>query len=304
MKHLPPLPVLQAFEAAARLGSFSRAATERNLTPGAVSRHMQTLEHWYGAPLFKRNGPQVTLTPEGLALRDRLGEPMQALYDALLPAAETTRETPLSLFTLPSIAESLILPHLADFRDRHPHIRLSLLTQYAMMSLSPALPVVAVRFGVFDEAGLTVHRSPEETHIAVAAPQWIARHGTDPVRWPASEMLRHTDTAWPARLGKARLRPEGLEVNDALLLLSAARQGLGVIWTRQRLAAADLNAGTLQAVPDLQQPSGRFYALVYRSELATHPAVAAFREWLLPHLADQRVPKVTSLPDRTTNSRD
>jgi LysR family glycine cleavage system transcriptional activator len=284
MKHLPPLPVLQAFEAAARLGSFSRAAIERNLTPGAVSRHMQQLEHWHGAPLFTRNGPQVALTPEGQRLRDRLGEPMQALYDALLPAAEAARETPLNLFTLPSIAESLILPHLADFRDRHPHVRLSLLTQYAMMSLPPALPVVAVRFGVFDEGGLMVHRSPEETHIAVAAPDWIMRHGADPARWPSHEMLRHTDTAWPVRLGKARLRPEGLEVNDALLLLSAARQGLGVTWTRQRLAEADIRAGTLQAVPDIAQPSGRFYALVYRSELATHPAIVAFRDWFLPVL--------------------
>lgn len=286
MKHLPPLPVLQAFEAAARLGSFSRAATERNLTPGAVSRHIQALEHWCGHALFTRNGPQVTLTREGNALRQRLGEPMQALYDALLPAADTARETPLSLFTLPSIAESLILPHLADFRQRHPHIRLSLLTQYAMMSLPPALPVVAARFGVFDEAGLTVHRSPEEDFLAVAAPDWIARHGADPTGWPAFEMLRHTDTAWPTRIGKVRLpRPEGIEVNDAALLLSAARRGLGVIWTRQRLAEADLSTGMLQAIPDLHQPSGRFYVLAYRSELATHPAVAAFREWFLPYLS-------------------
>jgi len=288
MKHLPPLPVLQAFEAAARLGSFSRAAAERHLTPGAISRHIQALEHWHGKALFTRNGPHVALTPEGQALRDRLTEPMQALYDALLPVADTQRETPLSLLTLPSIAESLILPHLADFRERFPHIRLSLLTQYAMMSLPPALPVVAVRFGVFDEAGLTVHRSAEETHIAVAAPEWIARHGGDPAGWPAGEMLRHTDTVWPMRFGKARMRPEGLEVNDAALLLSAARRGLGVIWTRQRLAEADLRAGTLQAVPELAQPSGRFYALVYRSELATHPAIVAFRDWFLPHLAFPR----------------
>ncbi len=291
MKHLPPLPVLQAFEAAARLGSFSRAAAERNLTPGAVSRHIQALEHWYGKALFTRNGPHVALTPEGQALRDRLGEPMQALYDALVPVADTRRETPLSLFTLPSIAESLILPHLGDFRDRHPHIRLSLSTQYAMMSLPPALPVVAVRFGVFDEAGLTVHRSAEETHLAVAAPDWIARHGTDPAGWPSREMLRHTDTAWPARLGKVRLRPEGLEVNDALLLLSAARRGRGVAWTRRRLAEADLRAGTLQAMPGLEQPSGRFYALVYRSELATHPAVVAFRDWFLPCLNGRLAPE-------------
>lgn len=285
MKHLPPLAVLQAFEAAARLNSFSRAATERHLTPGAISRHIQSLTHWYGAPLFTRNGPQVTLTPEGRNLHTRLGAPMQALYDALSPDTPPDRETPLTLLTLPSIAESLILPNLAAFRDGYPHIRLSIQTQYAMMSLPPALPVVAVRYGVFDEAGLTVHRSPEENHLAVAAPDWIARHGADPTTWPPREMLRHTDTAWPARLGKLRLpRPQGLEINDAALLLSAARRGLGVIWTRHRLAQTDLRAGALQAIPDCHTLGGRFYALVYRSELSHHPAITAFRDWLLPHL--------------------
>jgi len=286
MKPLPPLPVLQAFEAAARLNSFSRAAGERNLTPGAVSRHIQTLEHWYGATLFARNGPQVKLTADGQALRDRLGGAMQALYDALAPQTRAMRETSLSLFTLPSIAESLILPRLADFRGRHPQIRLSILTQYAMMSLPPALPVLAVRFGAFDEGGLSVHRSPEETYVAVAGPGWIAAHGSDPALWPPTDMLRHTDTVWPARLGKLRLpRPQGLEINDAALLLSAARHGLGVIWTRQALAAADLGAGRLHAIPGCHAPSGRFYALAYRSELASHPAIAAFRDWMLPRLA-------------------
>ena len=267
-----------------------RAAAERHLTPGAISRHIQTLSHWYGAPLFTRHGPQVTLTPEGRNLQSRLAEPMQALHNALSPNTQTRRETPLTLLTLPSIAESLILPNLKTFHDNHPHIRLSIQTQYAMMSLPPALPVVAVRYGPFDEAGLTVHRSPEETHLAVAAPDWIAQHGTNPTHWPPQSMLRHTDTAWPARLNKLRLpRPEGLEVNDAALLLSAARKGLGVIWTRHRLAQADLDVGTLHAIPDCHAPSGRFYALVCRSELSQHPAITAFRDWLLPHMAPHTV---------------
>lgn len=40
---LPPLYALRAFEAAARLGSFSKAAELLNVTPGAISRHIRTL---------------------------------------------------------------------------------------------------------------------------------------------------------------------------------------------------------------------------------------------------------------------
>ena len=51
---LPSLNGMRAFEAAARLGSFSRAAAELHVTHGAVSRQVRALEDWLGAPLFRR----------------------------------------------------------------------------------------------------------------------------------------------------------------------------------------------------------------------------------------------------------
>ena len=65
---LPPLYALRAFEAAARLGSFSKAAELLNVTPGAVSRHIRTLEQWFDCALFQRHGPRVTVTDAGQAL--------------------------------------------------------------------------------------------------------------------------------------------------------------------------------------------------------------------------------------------
>ncbi|MBW8882203.1 MAG: LysR family transcriptional regulator, partial [Asticcacaulis sp.] len=229
MKTLPPLPVLQAFEAAARLGSFSRAARERHLTAGAISRHIQALEHWRGEPLFSRNGPHVALTEAGRALRHSLTEPLQALHDALAAPGGPAAAQSLHVFTLPSIAVSLLLPNLEAFRARHPHIRLSLLTRYEMMSLPPVLPVVAVRYGVFDATGLTCHRAPEEAHFAAATPAWLSRYGSDPGAWPAGEMLRHSGTPWPQRLGRTKLpAAEGIEFNDAALALFGGGVALGL----------------------------------------------------------------------------
>ncbi len=286
MKSLPPLPVLQAFEAAARLGNFSRAATERHLTPGAISRHVQALEHWCGDKLFARNGPQVTLTDAGLALRQRLGDPLQALYDALQAPGENTAIQPLHIYTLPSIAMSWLLPEIEDFHDHHPRIRLSLLTGYAMASLPPAMPAVAFRFGQFDQTGLTSHRSAPEQMVAVATPEWLAMNGEAPENWPAMQMLRHTDSPWPTRIAGRKLqRAQGLECNDAALVRAAATQGLGVAWLRRKLAERSLHSGDLAAVPNTTLESDRFYWLTYRSELGNTPAITAFRDWLLPRLA-------------------
>ena len=67
---LPSLNALLAFEAAARLGSVSRAAAELHVTHGAVSRHIRALEQDLGTSLFQRQGRGLALTPAGQRLRE------------------------------------------------------------------------------------------------------------------------------------------------------------------------------------------------------------------------------------------
>ena len=64
----PPLNALRAFEAAARLGGFSRAAEELCVTPGAVAQQIKQLEDWAGAPFFDRQAQGVQLNALGRQL--------------------------------------------------------------------------------------------------------------------------------------------------------------------------------------------------------------------------------------------
>ena len=61
-QHLPPLSSLRAFEAAARLESFSRAADEIHVTHGAVSHQVKALEEFLDAVarLLETNTPAST----------------------------------------------------------------------------------------------------------------------------------------------------------------------------------------------------------------------------------------------------
>ncbi|WP_265671953.1 LysR substrate-binding domain-containing protein [Klebsiella grimontii] len=79
---MPPLYALRAFETAARLGSFSKAAAALNVTPGAVSRHVSTLESWFECRLFLRHGPKVTLTDSGTQLAKALEESFSSIERA------------------------------------------------------------------------------------------------------------------------------------------------------------------------------------------------------------------------------
>lgn len=281
---LPPLHALQAFEAAARLGSLTKAAGERHLTPSAISRAVGLVEHWSGVPLFRRQGPRITLTPAGHALRDRISGPLQSLHSALqgtTRAAARTKRLDLGVMTLPSFAQGWLVPRLQQFGEQFPLIDLRLQLSYAVESLPPIEPRVALRFGAFDKLGLHVELMWRDPLVLVAAPGWIHRHGATPTAWPGSSMLRMAGFPWPRRIGPHRLAlPSGLEANDAMVLAEAARLGLGVACLRQSLVEDSIRRGSLQALlPEIDIPGDTALWLVCREEMRDHPAVSAFWQW-------------------------
>src|SRR2546423_3650990 len=77
--NLPPLNAIKAFEAAARLGSFTRAAEELNVTHGAVSRQIRALEDWLGARLFVRTSRNAVPTRAGTDLLAEAGPALDRL---------------------------------------------------------------------------------------------------------------------------------------------------------------------------------------------------------------------------------
>jgi LysR family glycine cleavage system transcriptional activator len=73
------LNAIKAFEAAARLGSFTRAAEELNVTHGAVSRQIRLLEDWLGVRLFLRTSRNAVPTQAGTELLAEAGPALDRL---------------------------------------------------------------------------------------------------------------------------------------------------------------------------------------------------------------------------------
>jgi len=294
MKRLPSLQTIRAFEASIRHGSFTRAGEELHLTHGAISRHVQKLEAWYGKPLFERQGPRVQPTVAGEGLRQRLMDPLQGLYQALEAPTRLQRDA-LYVSTLVSIAETWILPNLDDFKQQCPNIDLTVATDYQVLSIPPASKVVALRYGQFDHRGLFAEELLDESMVAVASPAWLACNGEEPADWPTDEMMVHTATPWPAALktetGMIRLPvAQGPRFNDAFMCLQAAKHGMGVAWTRCQMARAALGRGDLVAIEPLRQKSDRSYWFVCREELIHDPTLALFRQWIHDVIKGDRRP--------------
>jgi DNA-binding transcriptional LysR family regulator len=63
------LPQLRVFEAAARLGSLTRAAEELHIAQPTASVQIKKLTETVGLPLFEQVGKRVYLTEAGQRLR-------------------------------------------------------------------------------------------------------------------------------------------------------------------------------------------------------------------------------------------
>src|ERR1043165_3486024 len=122
MRQLPFMNGIKAFEAAARSGSFAKAADELHVTPAAVSRMVHLLEARLGVTLFERKANRLLATPAGTTYQAGLTQ----LFDQL--AALTRQVTALGsarVLTVgvgPTFAIRWLIPRLAEFQKRAPDI--------------------------------------------------------------------------------------------------------------------------------------------------------------------------------------
>src|SRR5258706_16147157 len=97
----PPLGTLRAFEAAARLESFSRAAEEIFVTHGAVSHQIRALERALGTALFLRNGRRLSLTTAGRHFAERVRSALRDLAESAQFVRVAEADRVLTTITMP-----------------------------------------------------------------------------------------------------------------------------------------------------------------------------------------------------------
>ncbi|MBY4891856.1 LysR family transcriptional regulator [Rhodobacteraceae bacterium N5(2021)] len=113
---MPPLNALRAFEAAARCGGFRAAAQELSVTPAAVSQHIRALEEWAGVPLFVRQSSGVRLSEEGARVQSAFRDAFDALGLAVAELRRSAPAGPVTIATLPAIAQLWLTPRLKAIR--------------------------------------------------------------------------------------------------------------------------------------------------------------------------------------------
>jgi LysR family glycine cleavage system transcriptional activator len=103
---LPPLNGLRSFEAAARHLSFTRAADELGVTPGAVSQQVKSLEGALGIMLFRRLARSLILTDEAEAYLPAISSAFDIISRATESSAPALRGRKLRLGIAPQLLKT------------------------------------------------------------------------------------------------------------------------------------------------------------------------------------------------------
>lgn len=252
--NLPPLDTLRAFEAAARNGSFSAAGEALNLTHGAISRRVATLEQWLGLRLFDRKARGVALTPQGQRLFIRTQEAFALIADTSDRWTEPRGTPVVRLSSIPSVCSLWLMPRLARLEGADPTLRVVLLIDHRPFDLEADGIDLALRCGRGALPGRVSVKLFEEWCFPIAAPALAKSIGDGPPeRLLALPLIHDSDASgWRAWFGAHGLdyqpRPQDRRFEDYNLVLDAAACGLGVALARPPLAQAAIDAGRLAVV--------------------------------------------------------
>ncbi|HEX2351743.1 MAG TPA: transcriptional regulator GcvA [Xanthobacteraceae bacterium] len=303
-RRLPVLNTLRAFEAAARHGSFTRAAEELCVTQGAVSHQVKTLEEELGVKLFNREYQRLVITQAGREYLVEIRDALDRIAIATQRLVERQSSGALTISTSPDFAAKWLVHRLGKFAQSHPEIDLRLSAAMQHVDFAREDVDIAVRHGNGHWDGLHVERLCAEQLFPVCSPR-LATEGegmtkpSDVLRFPLLHLEAQKDWAkWLESAGVAGADvSRGPIMSHPSMLIDAAIDGQGIALARTVLAAWDLINGRLVRPFAQSLPLSKTYWIVCPKATAALPKITIFRNWLLAEAAED-VRRVEELPGR------
>lgn len=292
MKRSPPLNSLRAFEAAARHGSFSRAAHELNVTAAAISHQIKELEQTLGVTLFTRLARSVELSPAGQNYRVNVAQALALISKATASLQAELIHGPLRLSVPQSFAQHWLSPRMGSLLRRYPDLQLSISSNNQLADIHAGEADIAIRFGMGEYPGLCA-----EFFLADAASILIATDWLDTTPDPNNFVLLRDSVlledlsvgkdepwmGWQPWLREAGVVREphrnSIRFSDSAMAVNACLSGAGICIGRLSLALDALKRRQVIALTPWRSTEFAHY-IVYRESDQNNQRLRAFVEWL------------------------
>jgi LysR family transcriptional regulator, glycine cleavage system transcriptional activator len=283
----PSLASIRAFEAAARLGSFARAAQELETSAASVSYHVRQLERQIGVGLFLRHPHRVELTPSGKVIAEEAVSAFAALRASFIRAVDLDQSR-LSLTALPTFGTSWLTPRIAGFRARQPKIHVDLDLSAEAQDLTAGRFDAAVRNGHGRWPGLRTIKLLPSICMPLCSPKLRKSAGalTDPRKANEVPLIGRADwwALWFRALGGKDVSLKGRihsHLSTEYLDAKEAIAGHGITIGSPILFRDDIDAGRLVPAHDLVVGDGRVFWFTYPVARQDSRKVTAFRDWIV-----------------------
>ncbi len=286
----PPLDAIRGFVAVARRMSITLASQDLFLTQSAVSRQIQTLEEYFGTPLFIRRHRAIELTEVG----EQLFKLASSWFDRLIEFSETTRQHgrthPVTITASIGVASLWILPKLGAFQTLHPNIDVRVAANNRVLDLEQESIDLAIRYCRESNTPRGSIRLFGEKIIPVASKAVAARAFKDrasllnevllELDMRAVPWLRWSD--WLTATGSATAKPRGhLHFNQYDQVIQAAIEGHGVALGRVALVMPMLKDGRLVSHAEANPGVSDFAYWLIKPREAVRPEVQIFADWII-----------------------
>lgn len=290
---VPPLDLIEGFEAAARNLSFTKAGAELHLTQSAVSRQIKALEDWLGVPLFERRTRSLVLTEDGESLYKAVPDVLRSIENVTRKIRIKQQARTLTVTTTPAFASLWLIPRLASYTRQHPLVDVRISTSTGFVDLDRSNVEIAIRYTAIKPPGKATKLFEEEV-FPVCAPE-LLKDRNKPLSTPADlrhHVLLHYDDPdnrlswldWPTWLeavGLSDFKAAGaIRFNQYDQVVVATTSGQGVALGRSPLLRRMLRDGKLVAPFRSKSAAPRAYYIITSRLAAGNTDVADFVDWL------------------------
>ena len=277
---------LRLFVEVARHPSFSAAASALNLTKGAISYQIRTLEEDLGVPLFRRSTRGSALTKEGRDLARACAGPFDEI-ESLLRALRSPAPPLLSVGVSTYFASRWLSPRLMSFMQQHPDIQLRLHPMIRLFDLEDQGVDLAIRWGSghwTDGQVTRFMRMPAFPVGNAEARDLVQRVGMETAIQSLTLLRDHDDSnAWTDWLNAAGIahpsRPATLIVPDPNVRVQTVIDGQGIALMDQMISG-EIADHRLFPLSDVQLADYGYF-LVQPNRTARQDTIGKFVDWIL-----------------------
>ncbi len=288
----PSMAHLVTFEAAARHGSFTRAADELSISQPAISHAIRELESDLGVSLFERRHKGVETTEAGRYLLEQVSLGLTLIDQALREVRTMTNGHQVTLAVSTATATWWLLPRVARFKQQHPDIELRCITTDTDLDLGRERVDLAITLGTGEFPQHQRWHFVDEEVFPVCSPSYLRSHGsiTDVQALTRTSLLHLEEryrprldwSGWLARFGVSLGRNTRLfRFNDYSIVLQAAIEGQGVAMGWRHLVNPLIEQGLLvRPVPQSVTTDQPIYIVASRRS-KLRPEAVSLRDWLI-----------------------